>query len=125
MSFAAARARLSGLVRGSFRGVEVIRRGVSPRIVSALVLGSRGTTRVSGPELATRLGLASTWAYFSVLSGAGLRREPDRSGRAPSAGHPAAPGEPRVAPEKQGGAAPMPAPVSAQSASAAGGVAAG
>ena len=35
-------ARLQGLVKGAFRGIEVLRRGVSPRIVSALVLGSRG-----------------------------------------------------------------------------------
>ena len=80
MSFRSVAARLRGLVKGTFRGIEVLRRGVSPRIVSALVLGSRGTTPVSGPELAARLGLNSTWAYFSVRRGTTVRREPDHSG---------------------------------------------
>jgi stage II sporulation protein D len=66
MSFAAAARRLSGLVKGAFRGIEVTRRGSSPRIVSAYVLGSKGQMPVSGGELAERLGLYSTWAYFSV-----------------------------------------------------------
>ena len=34
MSFAAAAARLQGLVKGRFRGIEVLKRGFSPRIVS-------------------------------------------------------------------------------------------
>ncbi|HEY4452547.1 MAG TPA: SpoIID/LytB domain-containing protein [Solirubrobacteraceae bacterium] len=89
-SFHAAAARLRGLVRGSFRGIEVLTRGASPRIVSAEVLGSAGVTPISGPQLAGAFGLASTWAYFSVKSGAGIRREPDRSGRAPAAGTPTA-----------------------------------
>jgi len=84
MSFAAAAARLSGLFKGSFRGIEVLARGVSPRIVSAEVLGSGGNGPASGPELAARLGLTSTWAYFSVKNGSSVRREPDRSGQAPA-----------------------------------------
>jgi SpoIID/LytB domain protein len=83
MSFASAAARLSGLFKGSFRGIEVLKRGVSPRIVAAEVLGSRGDSAVSGPELAARLGLDSAWAYFSVRSGTSVRREPDRSGQPP------------------------------------------
>jgi stage II sporulation protein D len=83
-TFGAAAKRLEGLVKGSFRGIEVLKRGVSPRIVSALVLGSRGTTPVSGPELAARFGLLSTWAYFSVKRGKVVHAEPDRSGRPPS-----------------------------------------
>ena len=82
-SFASAAARLRGLVKGSFRSIEVLTRGVSPRIVSAEVLGSRGASPVSGPELAARLGLSSTWAYFAVKNGTRLTREPDRSGHAP------------------------------------------
>jgi len=84
MSFSAAAAKLKGLVKGSFRGIEVLTRGVSPRIVSGRVLGSRGTQPVSGPELAGRLGLQSTWAYFAVKSGTSLKREPDHSGRPPA-----------------------------------------
>jgi stage II sporulation protein D len=88
LSFATAAARLSGLVKGSFRGIEVLKRGVSPRIVSAEVLGSRGTSTVSGPELAGRLGLNSTWELFSVKKGATVSREPDLSGETPTAGQP-------------------------------------
>ncbi len=80
MSFSTAATRLSGLVKGSFRGIEVLGRGVSPRIVAAEVLGSGGDTPVGGGELEARLGLDSTWAYFSVKSGGTLTREPDASG---------------------------------------------
>jgi len=85
MSFAAAAARLKGLVKGSFHGIEVLKRGVSPRIVSAEVLGSAGRTTVSGAELASRLGLYDTWAYFSVENRAVVRAEPDRSSQQPKA----------------------------------------
>jgi stage II sporulation protein D len=79
LSFAAAGDRLKGLVEGAFRGIEVLKRGVSPRIISAQVLGSGGSTAVSGPELAARLGLDDTWAYFSVKNGKTTHREPDES----------------------------------------------
>jgi SpoIID/LytB domain protein len=80
MSFAAAAQRLSGLISGSFRGIEVTRRGSSPRIVSAYVLGSKGTTPVSGAELAERLGLDSTWAYFSVRGAQPSQPSPSGTG---------------------------------------------
>lgn len=93
ISFAQAAARLRGLVRGSFRGIEVLHRGYSPRIVAAEVLGSAGRTAVSGPELESRLGLFDSWAYFSVRTARGLQPEPDLSGyTAPAAeASPAAP----------------------------------
>ncbi len=81
MSFPTAAARLRGLVRGAFRGIEVLRRGYSPRVVLAYVLGSTGRTEISGPELTSRLGLSSTWAYFSVRTAHGTRAEPDLSHR--------------------------------------------
>jgi stage II sporulation protein D len=140
MSFASASARLRGLVKGSLRGIEVLRRGASPRIVSADVLGTGGDVQVSGPELEARLGLQSTWAYFSVKSGASVTREPDLSGQAPTlppaSGAPA-PGAPAPAPQPpasapaasaappasaQGGA---PAPVAPVSTAATGGASAG
>ncbi|HUB36796.1 MAG TPA: SpoIID/LytB domain-containing protein [Solirubrobacteraceae bacterium] len=81
LGFATAAARLKGLVKGGFQGIEVLARGYSPRILSAAVLGSGGSTTVSGPELEARLGLQSTWAYFGVRTGAGaVAPEPDRSG---------------------------------------------
>jgi stage II sporulation protein D len=67
MSIAAAQARLGGLVKGRLRGVEVIRRGASPRIVEADVIGTGGRTRVDGATLRARLGLDDTWAYFTSI----------------------------------------------------------
>ncbi|HEY5193406.1 MAG TPA: SpoIID/LytB domain-containing protein [Solirubrobacteraceae bacterium] len=90
MSFVSAASRLRGLVKGSLTGIEVLKRGSSPRIVSAEVLGSKGNSLVSGPELEARLGLYSTWAYFSVESSHGLRPEPDTSGQTGAAPTPTA-----------------------------------
>lgn len=84
MSFTTAAARLRGLLKGAFRGIEVLKRGHSPRVLTAAILGSAGTTRVSGAELAERLRLQDTWAYFSVRSGHGpVKPEPDHSGSSP------------------------------------------
>jgi SpoIID/LytB domain protein len=128
IGFAAAAARLGGFVKGSFRGIEVLQRGVSPRILAAEVLGSRGDSQISGPELEARLGLASAWAYFSVKSGASVRREPDRSGQAPFTTPPAE-SPPTSAPapstSPQGGAPAPATAASSASASGTGGVAAG
>jgi stage II sporulation protein D len=121
ISFTAAAARLRGLVKGAFRGVEVLKRGASPRIVSAEVLGSAGATPLSGNELAERLGLTATWAYFGVQNGRRVRPGPDRSGHRPAT----PPGAPApVATGPQGGARVPGTPASAQAART-GGVAAG
>jgi stage II sporulation protein D len=117
IGFAAATARLKGLVKGALRGVEVLRRGVSPRIVSARVLGSAGATSVSGAELRARLGLYDTWAYFGVRDGARLTPEPDRSGRVPSsrpAEGPAAEGPAAASAAASAGATAAPAPAGAE-----------
>jgi stage II sporulation protein D len=108
MSFGSVAARLRGLVEGSFKGIEVVRRGSSPRIVSAYVLGSKGRTLVSGPELATRLGLYDTWAYFSVRDSHGLHPEPDLSG--PAAATPATALPSQVGGSGGSGATPTPTP---------------
>jgi stage II sporulation protein D len=55
---------LSGLYAGSLRRIKVLKRGASPRIVYARVVGSRGGSRVTGPTLQARLGLMSTWERF-------------------------------------------------------------
>jgi stage II sporulation protein D len=103
MSFASAAKRLRGLVHGSFRGIEVLKRGYSPRILSAYVVGSGGRAVISGPDLAARLGLYDTWAYFSVHGIHGTRPEPDLSGYST----PPPTSEPTVAPSP----APAPTPV--------------
>jgi stage II sporulation protein D len=109
MSLGRAAAKLSGYVRGSFRGVQVTRRGVSPRIVSAYVLGSRGRTRISGPTLKYRFGLYDTWAYFLVAS-----HKPTRNF-----------GEPSHSSGSGSTATPKPAPAPAGSDTASGGVGVG
>ena len=101
LSFSAAATRLRGLVRGSFVGIEVLKRGFSPRISSAYVLGSGGRTLVSGARLAARLGLYSTWAYFSTRNGQVIASQPDRSGWSAGAGP--APTAPPAASTAQGG----------------------
>lgn len=103
MSFATAASRLKGLVQGSFTGIEVTRRGSSPRIVSAYVLGSKGRTLVSGPELAARLGLYATWAYFSVSNASGTHAEPDTSGPSATPAPATMPAEPPAAVSGTGG----------------------
>jgi SpoIID/LytB domain protein len=67
MSRAAAGARLRGLYSGRFKGVKVVKRGRSPRVVLADVIGSHGRTRVSGATLRARFGLFDTWAYFTAI----------------------------------------------------------
>jgi stage II sporulation protein D len=83
-----AAAKLSGLVKGSFKGIRVRKRGASPRIVTAYVIGTRGRTRVSGATLRSRFGLNDTWAYFTSIS-TGKKQPPPSdpgSGGTPSPG---------------------------------------
>jgi SpoIID/LytB domain protein len=56
--------RLSGLFSGRLRRIKILKRGDSPRIVRARVVGSHGSSGVSGPELQGLLALKSTWAGF-------------------------------------------------------------
>jgi stage II sporulation protein D len=65
-------AKLGSFVKGRLKSVKVTKRGVSPRIVDAQVIGTRGTVDVTGPQLRSRLGLYDTWAYFvTIKSGQG------------------------------------------------------
>lgn len=121
LSFAAAARALAGLVRGGFRGIEVLKRGVSPRILAANILGSRGRTPISGNELAARFGLYDTWAYFSIRDAHGTHREPDHSGtRGPATATPAPTATPSPPPMGPGGGT-----VASAGPGAAGGAAAG
>jgi stage II sporulation protein D len=54
-------ARLGSLCAGSFRSIKVVKRGVSPRVVSANVVCSRSRVRTNGATLRARLGLYDTW----------------------------------------------------------------
>ena len=57
--------KLGRLLKGSLEDIVITKTGVSPRIVSANVVGSGGTTKVSGADLESALGLYSTWMTFS------------------------------------------------------------
>jgi stage II sporulation protein D len=60
--------KLGGWVKGKLRSVKVMQRGVSPRIVRAQIVGTRGTTEVTGSQLRFKLGLYDTWAYFIAIT---------------------------------------------------------
>lgn len=62
------KASLGEDVKGSLRAIYRVKRGVSPRIVKAAIIGSSGTTYVHGTVLRTKLGLNSTWATFKSMS---------------------------------------------------------
>jgi stage II sporulation protein D len=49
---------------GRFKRVKVLDRGVSPRVVRARVVGTSGSTELSGPQIRSRLGLRDTWFTF-------------------------------------------------------------
>jgi stage II sporulation protein D len=79
-SQATVQAKLRGLVRGSFRGITVLERGASPRIVRAEVNGTNGVTQVTGPQLRARLGLFDTWASFTYISPGAKKKSSDDDG---------------------------------------------
>ena len=61
-----AQRELGKLLRGTLEGIQVTQRGISPRIVSAQLIGSDGATTVSGAQLEAALHLPSTWACFAL-----------------------------------------------------------
>jgi stage II sporulation protein D len=65
---------LGSLVRGKLRNIVVTQRGVSPRIVHANLVGSSGTTTVTGPDLRDALGLPDTWAFFTTTRALRVQR---------------------------------------------------
>jgi stage II sporulation protein D len=59
---------------GTLKRVDVLRRGVSPRVVRARVYGSNGSVVLTGPQIRARLGLDDTWAYFTRVGSAKAAR---------------------------------------------------
>ena len=57
-------AKLGSYVEGSLRKVKANRSSESPRIDSARLVGTAGTTTIRGDTLAAALGLYSRWAFF-------------------------------------------------------------
>ena len=52
---------------GTVRAVYTVKRGDSPRIVKAAILGSKGTSFIEGGSLRMKLGLNSSWADFKSM----------------------------------------------------------
>ncbi len=68
MSVAAATRRLGSLVKGRLLGIAVTKHGVSPRVIEAQVVGSRGRSNISGDQLQQLFGLPTTYASFAIIS---------------------------------------------------------
>jgi stage II sporulation protein D len=101
MSLKVAAARLGGLVKGSFRGIKVVERGASPRVVHALVLGTRGSTPVTGPQLRARLRLYDTWASFVRITSTPKKKSKSK----PKTPAPSTPSDPSGGTPPEGSAA--------------------
>lgn len=56
--------RLGPYVPGALRAIRVTKRGESPRIEYARLIGTRGSATIRGDSLASALGLYDRWAYF-------------------------------------------------------------
>ena len=98
MTLGQASARLGGLVKGYLRQIRVLTRGQSPRVVRAQVVGTRGRTSVTGPQLRAKLGLYDTWARFTVITASAVRGDGNTPAPAGGGGEPGTGGaEPRAA----------------------------
>ena len=83
---AAAAKKLGTLVKGNLVGVKVTRHGVSPRVITADVVGTKGASSASGTELQHDFGLLTNYEEFTTIT--------TLPGRAPAAAqkHATAPG---------------------------------
>ena len=84
---------------GKFKSVKVLERGSSPRVVRAKVIGTRGSRRLTGPQIRARLGLRDTWFTFVRVAS---------SARYPASARPASWGERPVYPALAGVFSPAP-----------------
>jgi stage II sporulation protein D len=76
--------KLRRYLRGRFKRIKVVQRGVSPRVVRAQVVGTGGTTSVTGPQLRSAFGLYDTWAYFSSITSKASKSKKKRKLAAPA-----------------------------------------
>jgi stage II sporulation protein D len=104
------KSKLHRYLRGSFKRIKVLQRGVSPRIVYAQVVGTRGVTSVTGPQLRTAFGLYDTWAFFTTVTTKASKPKKKKPAPAPagdpSGGAPAARAAAAAAPRVEGTIAP-------------------
>lgn len=68
-------AKLGAYLQGKLKDVVITKRGVSPRIISAKLIGTGGTSTVTGEQLEVALGGYDTWMSFQKLvSGTGRNK---------------------------------------------------
>jgi stage II sporulation protein D len=72
--------KLSGYLDGKLKQVAIAKRGVTPRIISAKLIGTGGVTTVTGEQLEVALGGYDTWMSFEKVSAPGRSRRPQPSG---------------------------------------------
>jgi stage II sporulation protein D len=76
-------AKLRPYLSGKLKAVKVRKRGTSPRIVAADVVGSKGTRRVTGTNLRQALGVYDNWMSFKrVTTDATRATSPKQAGLA-------------------------------------------
>lgn len=68
LSLTGAAKQLGHLLKGKLVGIRVTQHGASPRIMTAVVIGTKGSTTVTGSQLEGAFGLLSTWASFTTIS---------------------------------------------------------
>jgi stage II sporulation protein D len=61
--------KLNGYLKGKLKQVVIAKRGVSPRIVEAKLIGTGGISTVSGEQLEVALGGYDTWMTFEKVVG--------------------------------------------------------
>ncbi|HEY5943570.1 MAG TPA: SpoIID/LytB domain-containing protein [Solirubrobacterales bacterium] len=59
--------RLGGYLQGKLKQVVITKTGVSPRIISAKLVGTGGTSTVTGSQLSVALGGYDTWMTFEKV----------------------------------------------------------
>jgi len=60
-------AKLGSYLNGALKQVTITKRGVSPRIVEAKLIGTGGGAGIRGDQLESALGAYSTWMSFQKL----------------------------------------------------------
>jgi stage II sporulation protein D len=73
LSLAAATAKLGKLVRGQLVAIKIVKHGVSPRIVQAQIVGTKGTTTATGTQLRVAFSAPSAWMAFKTVSAKGVQ----------------------------------------------------
>ena len=72
LSLPAAKQKLGKLVEGSLKGIKVLQHGISPRIIKARIVGTKGSVVVTGEQLRQVLGTPSTWMSFTTVTSHGV-----------------------------------------------------